>query len=256
MKPTPVDSKIVDEIKNASQIDNMGKASIREIVRTVNQIEERTGVKFIRMEMGVPGLPPSQVGTDAEIEALRMGVASKYPMIDGHPPLKHEVSRFVKLFLDIEVSPDSCIPTVGSMMGSMAAFMVANRTDHTKEGTLFIDPGFPVQKQQCLVLGHDYKSFDVYDYRGDKLKEKLDVDFRKYRILGACNPALAYKALEKEDKIGTMLPCNVIVQQLEEDKVEVAAVDPIASMQAIENPELSETASTVKEKLERVIEGL
>jgi len=174
MKPTPVDSKIVDEIKNASQIDNMGKASIREIVRTVNQIEERTGVKFIRMEMGVPGLPPSQVGTDAEIEALRMGVASKYPMIDGHPPLKHEVSRFVKLFLDIEVSPDSCIPTVGSMMGSMAAFMVANRTDHTKEGTLFIDPGFPVQKQQCLVLGHDYKSFDVYDYRGDKLKEKLE----------------------------------------------------------------------------------
>ncbi len=87
----------------------------------------------------------------------------------------------------------------------------------------------------------------------DKLKEKLDVDFRKYKILGACNPPLAYKALQKEDKIGTMLPCSVILQQLDKHKVEVAAVDPAASMQAIENEELAEVAKTVKGKLENVI---
>ena len=88
------------------------------------------------------------------------------------------------------------------------------------------------------------------------LKEKLNVDFRKYRILGACNPALAYQALQKEDKIGTMLPCNVVVQQLGIDKIEVAVVDPVASMQAVENKDLLEFAETVKSKLEDVVSEL
>jgi uncharacterized protein (DUF302 family) len=86
-----------------------------------------------------------------------------------------------------------------------------------------------------------------------KLKEKLNVDFRKYKILGACNPPLAHQALQKEDKVGTMLPCNVKVQQRDDNQVEISAVNPIASMQAIENKELSEIAKTVKEKLENVI---
>jgi uncharacterized protein (DUF302 family) len=88
------------------------------------------------------------------------------------------------------------------------------------------------------------------------LKAKLDADFREYRILGACNPPFAYRALQAEDKIGTMLPCNVIVQELQEGVVEVAAVDPIASMQAIRNPNLGEVAVQVQEKLKRVVEGL
>lgn len=90
----------------------------------------------------------------------------------------------------------------------------------------------------------------------DKLKEKLDVDFRRYTILGACNPGYAYKALQKEDKIGTMLPCNVIVQELGKNEIEVAAVDPVASMMAIENPKLAKLAGEIKAKLERVIESL
>jgi uncharacterized protein (DUF302 family) len=88
------------------------------------------------------------------------------------------------------------------------------------------------------------------------LKKKLDVDFRKYKILGACNPPFAYKALQAEDKIGTMLPCNVIVQELDEGGTEVAAIDPIASMQAIDNPSLGEIANEVREKLKKVIESL
>jgi uncharacterized protein (DUF302 family) len=89
-----------------------------------------------------------------------------------------------------------------------------------------------------------------------KLKEKLNVDFRRYTILGACNPAYAYKALQSEDKIGTMLPCNVVVQELGNNEIEVAAIDPIASMMAIENPNLTKFASEIKGKLEKAIESL
>jgi uncharacterized protein (DUF302 family) len=88
------------------------------------------------------------------------------------------------------------------------------------------------------------------------LKKKLDVDFHPYLILGACNPKLAHQALLHEDKIGTMLPCNVIVQQLDGGRVEIAAVDPVASMQAVGNPQLGEVAGTVRQKLKDVVEGL
>ena len=90
----------------------------------------------------------------------------------------------------------------------------------------------------------------------ETLKKKLDVDFYRYQILGACNPAFAYKALQTEDKIGTMLPCNVIVQEKGEGKVEVSAVDPLASMQAIENPDLKVIAEEVRDKLKLVIDRL
>ncbi len=90
----------------------------------------------------------------------------------------------------------------------------------------------------------------------EKLKEKLDVDFRKYRILGACNPPKAYEALQAENKIGTMLPCNVIVQELENGKTEVAAVDPVVSMQAVGNDKLASIAGEIKVKLEKVIGNL
>ncbi len=90
----------------------------------------------------------------------------------------------------------------------------------------------------------------------EALKKKLNVDFKKYRILGACNPPFAYQALQAEDKIGTMLPCNVIVQELPEGKVEVTAVDPIASMMAIENPKLRAVAEQVQAKLKKVIDSL
>jgi len=88
------------------------------------------------------------------------------------------------------------------------------------------------------------------------LKRKLDVDFRRYRILGACNPSFAYKALQVESRIGTMLPCNVIIQEIEPDKNEVSAIDPIASMQAIENPWLRDIAVQMRAKLKKVIESL
>jgi aspartate/methionine/tyrosine aminotransferase len=168
-----VDREIVDSKIRGMRINDLGQAKIREIVKVVNEIELATGVNFIRMEMGVPGLEPVSVGTAAEIKALEQGVASKYANIEGIPQLKSEISRFCKLFLNIDVAPESCIPSVGSMQGSIAAFMVANRNNHEREGTLFLDPGFPVQKQQCIVLGHNFRSFDVYNFRGEKLRDKI-----------------------------------------------------------------------------------
>ncbi|HDR90218.1 MAG TPA: pyridoxal phosphate-dependent aminotransferase [Bacteroidetes bacterium] len=171
---TPIDFHTVRKKISESRLPQVGSSSIREIVRLVNEIEQETGQQFIRMEMGVPGLPPAEVGVEAEIQALRRGVASKYPMIEGVRELKEEISRFVKLFLDVDVSPAACVPTVGSMMGSMAAFLTANRNDRYRKGTVFLDPGFPVQKQQCRMLGHEYESIDVYDCRGEKLKDRLE----------------------------------------------------------------------------------
>jgi aspartate/methionine/tyrosine aminotransferase len=126
------------------------------------------------MEMGVPGLPTPDICIEAEIEALRKGVSAIYPDITGLPELKKESARFIKLFLDIDIRSRGCIPTVGSMMGSMISFLVANRNNRDKEGTLFLDPGFPVQKQQVMMLGHDCHTFDIYNYRGKRLRAKLE----------------------------------------------------------------------------------
>jgi aspartate/methionine/tyrosine aminotransferase len=182
MTEIPILSEIINNLARTIGIPSPGTSSIREIVHLVNKIEEVTGIRFIRMEMGVPGLQASSIGIEAEIAALRNGVASVYPDISGIDSLKNETSRFIKLFLNVEISPEGCIPTVGSMMGAMVSFLVANRNDCAKEGTLFLDPGFPVQKQQVKMLGHDYSSFDIYNYRGKKLKEKLESYLKSGKI--------------------------------------------------------------------------
>lgn len=174
MRNTPIDYEIVTKKIEESKIKNVGQASIREIKKLVDTIEQETGKRYVRMEMGIPGLPPTKIGIEAEKKALDAGVPAIYPDIFGIRPLKNEISRFVKLFLDIDVNPEGCIPTVGSMQGSFAAFMTLNRMYKEREGTLFIDPGFPVHKQQLKVMGQEFKSFDVYNYRGDKLRDKLE----------------------------------------------------------------------------------
>lgn len=182
MKNTPVDLALVKKAVAESGLTNLGTASIREIAKLVSQIETATGIRYVRLEMGIPGLPPPMIGIEAEIAALKSGVSSAYPNIEGIAPLKNETTRFMKLFLDIDIAPRGCVPTVGSMMGSMVTFLVANRNDHTKEGTLFLDPGFPVQKQQVKMLGHDFHSFDIFEHRGPKLKRKLETYLKSGKI--------------------------------------------------------------------------
>jgi aspartate/methionine/tyrosine aminotransferase len=182
MKDTPINSEIVIQKIKESGLRNVGQGSIREIKRLIDNIETASGEKFIRMEMGVPGLPPTQIGVDAQKAALDRGVAAIYPDIFGIQPLKYEISRFVKNFLDVDVSPEGCLPTVGSMQGSFAAFMTLNRMHEEREGTLFLDPGFPVHKQQLRVMGQGWYAFDVYNFRGEKLREKLEQYLSKGNI--------------------------------------------------------------------------
>ena len=158
----------------ALPIFNFGKATIREVVSISSKLEQLTGIEFIRMEMGVPGLQPSPIGVEAEINALNKGVASIYPAIDGVPELKDETSRFIKAFIGIDLPAKGCIPVVGSMQGSYASFMTCCQSEAKKDTILFIDPGFPVQKQQLRVMGYKAATFDVYDFRGEKLQEKLE----------------------------------------------------------------------------------
>ncbi len=184
MKDTPIPFEIVEKQIELMNLSSVGKASIREIKRLVDNIEQATGQKYIRMEMGIPGLAPCQIGVDAEVAALKEGVAAIYPDIDGIKPLKNEISRFVKLFMNTEVNPGGCIPTVGSMQGSFAAFTTLVRMYKERDTILFIDPGFPVHKQQCKVLGIPVESFDVYNYRGEKLRKKLEEHLSKGNIAG------------------------------------------------------------------------
>jgi aspartate/methionine/tyrosine aminotransferase len=181
---TPIDADVVKQKIAESKISNIGTASIREIKRLIDEIQKTTGKQFIRMEMGVPGLPPTQIGVNAEINALEKGVAAIYPDIHGIPELKAEASLFAKLFLNIDVNPEGCIPTVGSMQGSFSAFITLSRFQDGKDTMLFIDPGFPVHKQQLKVLGQKWESFDVYNYRGDALKDKLESYLKKENICG------------------------------------------------------------------------
>jgi len=174
MKDTPIPYEIVKQKIKESNLPNIDKASIREVKRLINEIEQASGKKFIRMEMGIPGLPAVAIGLEAQKKALDNGVAALYPDIEGIPELKREMSRFCKNFLDIDVKPASCIPTVGSMQAGFATFLTFQRLHKEKDTTLFIDPGFPVQKQQHRILGAKFETFDVYDFRGDKLKDKLE----------------------------------------------------------------------------------
>ncbi|SHF22223.1 Uncharacterized conserved protein, DUF302 family [Acidocella aminolytica 101 = DSM 11237] len=112
-----------------------------------------------------------------------------------------------------------------------------------------------VEATKAMLKQHGFGVLTSIDVQ-TTLKEKLGVDFRPYRILGACNPQMAYKALQAEDKIGTMLPCNVILQDRGDGTIEISAVDPVASMQAIDNPALGEVAQKVREQLKAVIDGI
>ena len=182
MKKTPIDPELVNRIIAENGIKEVGSASIREIKRLINDIESASGVKFVRMEMGIPGIPACHVGVDAQIKALQQGIATIYPDLDGTPELKKEASRFIKNFIDLDISPESCFPTVGSMMAGLISFMTLARREKQKDTTLFIDPGFPVQKNQHKVLGLKYETFDVYDFRGSKLRAKLESYLSKGNI--------------------------------------------------------------------------
>ncbi len=153
---------------------DMNTATIRQICAVAAEMERSSGTHFLHLEMGNPGLPPSLVGINAEIEAHRHGIANQYPNIIGIKPLKENGSRFVKAFLDLDIPPRCIVPTVGSMQASFTLFILLGQRKPGADTILYINPGFPAQRNQAKLLGLNTEQFDIYEYRGAKLEAKLE----------------------------------------------------------------------------------
>ena len=164
----------VDQAVADLHIADLSKATIGEVLLVARHLEKQTGIPFIRMDQGSPGLPVNRHGVEAEKAALDRGVGSQYPAAAGIPELKTEASRFIKAFMDIDISARSCVPTVGSVAGSFGSFIASTQRLPGKDKVLFIDPGFPIQKSQLRIIGAGWKAFDIYAYRGEALREKLE----------------------------------------------------------------------------------
>ena len=166
--------ELVEQAVKDLHIADLSHATIGEVLLVAQYLENATGIPFVRMDQGSPGLPVNQYGVEAEKAALDRGVGSQYPAAAGVPELKREASRFVKAFLNVDVSARSCVPTVGSVAGSFGSFIACTQRIPGKDKVLFIDPGFPIQKSQLRVIGAQWKEFDIYGYRGAALREKLE----------------------------------------------------------------------------------
>ena len=166
--------ELVNKAAVECKVADLSRATIGEVLLVAQYLEKETGIPFIRMDQGSPGLPVNQYGVEAEKAALDRGVGSQYPAAAGVPELKDDASRFVKAFLDIDISPRSCVPTVGSVAGSYGSFSACTQRIPGKNKVLFIDPGFPIQKSQLRIIGADWVEFDIHDYRGEALRTKLE----------------------------------------------------------------------------------
>ena len=206
---TPIPRSVVDGLIAKMGIQDFAKATIREVKQVAAMAEKESGVEFIKMEMGIPGLPAAEVGVKAQIKALQDGIAHSYPDIQGYPELKRQASRFVKAFIGVDIAAEGCVPVTGSMQGTFASFLTCSQCCPEKDTVLFIDPGFPVQKMQLQVMGVKYETFDVYDYRGDKLGSKLESYLSKGNICAIVysnpnNPSWICLREEELKVIGTL----------------------------------------------------
>ena len=206
---TPIKKEIVDQLIAGLGIQDFSRATIREVKQVAAQAEQQSGVEFIKMEMGIPGLPAAQVGVDAQVKALQDGIAHSYPDIQGLPELKRQASRFVKAFIGVDIAPEGCVPVCGSMQGTFASFLTCSQATKGKDTVLFIDPGFPVQKMQLQVMGVKYETFDVYDYRGPKLGPKIESYLAKGNVCAIVysnpnNPSWVCLAEEELQQIGRL----------------------------------------------------
>ena len=171
-----MNKEIITQIIESMGLGDFSQATIRDIQALSKQIEEKAGMPVIHLEMGVPGLQPSQIALQAEQKALAEGCATVYPPNGGIPRIKKAASEFVKAFIGVDIDPLCCIPTTGSMQGTFATFTAIF---HAMKGTpkdtvLLIQPGFPVQTTQCDVIGLKHIGLDIHDYRGQALIDKLD----------------------------------------------------------------------------------
>lgn len=180
----PISEKELERVINDVGIQDITTATIRQIVSLSKSLEDVSGEKFIHLELGNPGLPSEIIGIEAECEALRSGVANTYPDINGIPKIKRAGSEFIKAFLDLNIPPKCVVPTVGSMQGSYTLMTLLKQRIPEKDTMLFFNPGFPAQKHQAKMIGMKVREFDIYDYRGQKLRDKLEELLSDGKITG------------------------------------------------------------------------
>ncbi|MBR5076916.1 MAG: pyridoxal phosphate-dependent aminotransferase [Bacteroidales bacterium] len=167
--------ELVAEACRENNIADLSTATIGEILLAAQYLERKTGIPFVRMDQGSPGLPVNRFGVEAEKRALEAGVGSQYPPAAGVPELKEAASEFIRAFIDVSVSPRSCVPVTGSVAASFGAFIACTQRIPGKDKVLFIDPGFPIQKSQLRVQGVAWREFDIYAWRGAaRLRQKLE----------------------------------------------------------------------------------
>lgn len=166
--------RLVDEACRVNNVADLTHATIGEMLLVAQYLERATGIPFIRMDQGSPGLPANKFGIEAEKRALDRGVGSQYPAAAGVNELKREASRFVKAFINIDVEPRACLPTTGSVAASFGSFIICTQCHPKRNKVLFIDPGFPIQKSQLRILGIEWREFDIYSYRGEALRDKME----------------------------------------------------------------------------------
>jgi aspartate/methionine/tyrosine aminotransferase len=166
--------ELVESVVKELHVADLANATIGDVLLVASRLEELTGIPFIRMDQGSPGLPANKIGIEAEKAALDRDVGSQYPAAAGVPELKYEASRFVKAFIDIDISPRACIPTTGSVAASFGSFVACTQCQPGKDKVLFIDPGFPIQKSQLRIIGARWEQFDIYHFRGEALRAKLE----------------------------------------------------------------------------------
>lgn len=180
----PISRLQLEEILGRLDIDDVNCATIRQICSVADSLENLSQEPWIHLELGNPGLVAESVGVEAHCSALKNGVANRYPNVVGIKELKENASKFLKAFLDVDLPPLSIIPTVGSMQGSFTLMLLLGQRIPGKDTMLFIDPGFPAQHHQAKILGLKSVSFDIYDYRGTKLRDKLEEILSKGNITG------------------------------------------------------------------------
>ncbi len=170
----PIDKAVFDAVTDKLGIVDINTATIRQICAQAVALEQVSGEKFVRLEIGNPGLKAEAVGIAAECEAIAAGIPNKYPDIAGYPALKSAASEFLKAFVNIDIPARCIVPTVGSMQGSFTLMLLLGQRNPGRDVILYIDPGFPAQRCQSKVLGLGARSFDIYDYRGKALEAKLE----------------------------------------------------------------------------------
>ena len=166
--------ELLNEACRACHVTDITSATIGETLLVAQYMARKTGIPFIHMDQGSPGLPANRYGIEAEKAALDRGVGAHYPAAAGVPELKEAASQFVKAFINVNISPRACIPTTGSVAGSYGSLIACVHRLPGKDKVLFIDPGFPIQKSQLRIIGAEWIEFDVYSYRGKKLRPKLE----------------------------------------------------------------------------------